>query len=54
MREGYLADLLLIDGDPVQEIDILQDCDRLLAIMKDGVFHKAPPSEPVAQQQAAE
>ncbi len=54
MREGYLADLLLVDGDPAQEIEILQDRDRLLAIMKDGVFHKEPPSEPVARQQAAE
>ena len=54
VREGYLADLLLVDGDPSQEIEILQDRDRLLAIMKDGVFHKAPPSEPVGRRQAAE
>ena len=54
VREGYLADLLLVDGDPSQEIDILQDRDRLLAIMKDGAFHKAPPREPVARRQAAE
>ena len=54
VREGYLADLLLVDGDPSQEIEILQDRDRLLAIMKDGAFHKAPPSEPLARRQAAE
>jgi imidazolonepropionase-like amidohydrolase len=54
VREGYLADLLLVDGDPSQEIDILQDRDRFLAIMKDGEFHKAPPGDPVTQQQAAE
>ena len=54
VREGYLADLLLVDGDPAQRIDILQDRDRLRAIMKDGQFHKSPPSEPVAQPQAAE
>ena len=37
---GYLADLLLVDGDPLADVSILQDQRRLLAIMKDGVFHK--------------
>ncbi len=40
IRDGYLADLLLVDGDPLANISILQDRDKLLAIMKDGVFHK--------------
>ena len=42
VKEGYLADLILVDGDPSKDIKILQDADRLLAIMKDGSFHKAP------------
>src|SRR4029453_3918643 len=42
VKEGYLADLLLVDGDPVADVRILQDKNRLLAIMKDGKFHKAP------------
>ncbi len=42
VREGYLADLLLVDGDPLQDVRILQDKKRLVAIMKDGKFHKAP------------
>src|SRR5262249_33687521 len=42
IRDGYLADLLLIDGDPVANIAVLQDQSRLLAVMKDGQFHKAP------------
>lgn len=42
VKEGYLADLLLVDGDPTQDVTILQDKSRLAAIMKDGVFHKAP------------
>jgi imidazolonepropionase-like amidohydrolase len=42
IKEGYLADLLLIDGDPLADIRILQDKTRLLAIMKDGKFHKEP------------
>ena len=43
MKEGYLADLLLVDGDPVADIRILQDGKRLLAVMKDGRFAKEPP-----------
>jgi len=42
IKEGYLADVLLVDGDPLSNIAILQDRKRLLAIMKDGVFHKEP------------
>jgi imidazolonepropionase-like amidohydrolase len=42
VKEGFLADLLLVDGDPVANIRLLQDRNRLLAIMKDGEFHKTP------------
>jgi imidazolonepropionase-like amidohydrolase len=42
VKEGYLADLLLVDGDPVANIAVLQDPDRILAVMKDGQFHKTP------------
>ena len=42
IREGWLADLLLVDGDPLANIAILQDRAKLLAIMKDGEFAKAP------------
>ena len=44
LKRGYLADLLLVDGDPLADVRILQDQSRLLAIMKDGVFHKPPPA----------
>jgi len=42
IREGYLADILLIDGDPLADITVLQDKARILAVMKDGEFHRAP------------
>lgn len=42
IREGWLADMILVDGDPLANIRILQDRDRILAIMKDGKFHKEP------------
>jgi imidazolonepropionase-like amidohydrolase len=40
VQPGYLADLILVDGDPLEDITVLQDHDRLHAIMKDGRFHK--------------
>ena len=42
IRAGFLADLLLIDGDPLADITVLQDKARILAVMKDGEFHRAP------------
>jgi imidazolonepropionase-like amidohydrolase len=42
VKEGYLADLLLVDGDPLANLAILLDRSKLLGIMKDGVFHKEP------------
>jgi imidazolonepropionase-like amidohydrolase len=42
IREGYLADMLLVNGDPTADVSILQDKDRLTLIMQNGVLHKAP------------
>ena len=42
VREGYLADLLLVDGDPLSDLRILEDAQKLIAIMKGGTFHKRP------------
>jgi len=42
VTEGFLADLLLVDGDPLANLGILRDPKRILAVMKDGVFAKAP------------
>jgi len=37
VRQGYLADLLLVDGDPLKDVRVLQDKKRFAFIMKDGV-----------------
>jgi imidazolonepropionase-like amidohydrolase len=42
IKAGYFADLLLVDGNPLDDLTILQDKTRLLAIMKGGAFHKSP------------
>ena len=44
IREGWLADLLLIEGDPFEDISILENADQALAvIMKDGEIVKNRP-----------
>jgi imidazolonepropionase-like amidohydrolase len=41
VEPGALADLLLVDGDPLANLDLLADPDRsLLVVMKDGRLHK--------------
>lgn len=42
IQDGYLADMLLVDGDPLANLSILRDPKRILAVMKDGEFAKAP------------
>ncbi len=42
IREGYLADIILVDGDPLKDIRLLQQRARILAVMKGGVFYRAP------------
>ena len=39
VRAGFLADLLLVDGDPTGDVRLLQDRSRLLMIMKGGSIH---------------
>ncbi len=53
VKQGFLADLLLVDGDPVQDVAILQDAGRLAMIMKGGALHKAPAPGPVPSEAAA-
>jgi imidazolonepropionase-like amidohydrolase len=47
VKPGYLADLLLVDGDPTQDVSIMQDAARIRMIMKGGQLHKAPSTQPV-------
>ena len=54
IEAGQFADLLLVDGDPLANISMLQDRNNLLAIMKGGLFHKHPASRVQSFEQAAE
>ena len=52
VEEGYLADLLLVDGDPLADLSVLLDSQRLVVIMKDGQLYKNCSGD-VAQRRAA-
>jgi imidazolonepropionase-like amidohydrolase len=54
IKEGYLADILLVDGDVVADVTLLQDRNNLLMIMKDGNSHKPPEPRRHQSQVAAE
>jgi imidazolonepropionase-like amidohydrolase len=40
IREHFLADLILVDGDPLSDPEVLLHRDKLLIVMKDGKLHK--------------
>ena len=41
LEEGKYADLVIVDGNPLEDIRILQDHSRIVGVMKDGVMHCA-------------
>ncbi len=53
IKEGKLADLLVVDGDPLRDIGVLRDRERIKLVMKGGeAFVSRLPSavaEPVAR-----
>jgi imidazolonepropionase-like amidohydrolase len=53
IKPGFLADILLVNGNPLANVKILQDADKLLVIMKDGQFHKQPGSAAAMRRQVA-
>jgi imidazolonepropionase-like amidohydrolase len=40
IKDGFLADLLVVDGNPLEDIRILQNASSILAIMKGGTLVK--------------
>ena len=49
VKKGYLADLIMVDGDVLEDITLFQDQDNLLMIMKNGEYHKQPSARRVAK-----
>ena len=55
IRDGALADLLLVDGNPLRDPSVLVGPAHLTMIMKDGALHRDPrPALAVRRQVAAE
>jgi imidazolonepropionase-like amidohydrolase len=50
LRPGRLADIILVDGDPLRDISLLADPSRIRLVMKGGAVYKTPevPSSPLA------
>ena len=42
LRPGYLADVLVVDGDPALDVTVLQDQANITHIMQNGTFYKEP------------
>ena len=40
LTPGYLADVLVVRGEPTEDVSVLQNADNLLAIMQNGAFCK--------------
>ncbi|WP_373077630.1 amidohydrolase family protein [Zhongshania sp.] len=40
LKEGYLADMILVDGDPLQDPDVLVNAENLHVIIKNGAVYK--------------
>jgi imidazolonepropionase-like amidohydrolase len=40
LRAGWLADLIVVDGDPLEDIAVLQDRERINLVMKDGRIYR--------------
>ncbi len=40
VEEGKLADLILVDGQPLDDVTLLQDASRVLVVMREGTVRK--------------
>ena len=40
IEKGKLADLIIVEGNPLQDITVLQKKEKLVAVMKEGQFYK--------------
>ena len=53
VKAGALADLLLVDGNPLADPSVLVGPDCLAMIMKDGRMHRDPRDHLAAHQRRA-
>lgn len=54
VQPGYYADMILVDGNPLEDITILQDINKITAVMKNGDFHRRPHANMIIPKEAHE
>jgi imidazolonepropionase-like amidohydrolase len=42
IKKNYLADLIIVDGNPIKDIGLLSDKTHILGVMKNGDFYRKP------------
>ena len=42
LKSGYLADILVVKGDPTTDVTVLQDAGNITHIVQNGTFYKSP------------
>jgi imidazolonepropionase-like amidohydrolase len=42
LQPGFLADVIVVKGDPTADVSVLEDTDNITHIVLNGAFHKAP------------
>ncbi|WP_277872994.1 amidohydrolase family protein [Raineyella fluvialis] len=52
---GYAADMVLVDGNPLEDITILQDKSKIVGVMKEGrYFREFPTGDPIPRSIGAD
>jgi imidazolonepropionase-like amidohydrolase len=41
LKPGYLADIVMVDGNPLNDLRIMTEPAKIAMVMKDGVIHKS-------------
>ena len=49
LKEGYLADVVLVDGNPLENLALLLDPAKINLVMKDGEVYKDQSAQLVSQ-----
>ena len=54
VKQGFLADLILVDGDPLKDIALIHNHGAIRMVMKDGAMHRLSPRAATRAAAAAE
>ena len=52
LEEGKIADMVIVDGDPIADIRVLQDHDKIVAVVKGGQIYQGLTKNSPYQQES--